>query len=114
MKYPPIANMLGVQIFASDEAEGVKIAGWLAQQAKELAESMGETYGWSLKERVQIIGPAPAGIGKINDVYRFVFYIKHADMEILVQQKDYLEEVAKSVEHRGMNIQFDFNPMSGL
>ena len=39
---------------------------------------------------------------------------KHADMEILVQQKDYLEEVVKSVEHRGMNIQFDFNPMSGL
>ena len=114
MKYPPIANMLGVQIFASDEAEGVKIAGWLARQAKELAESMGETYGWSLKERVQIIGPAPAGIGKINDVYRFVFYIKHADMEILVQQKDYLEEVVKSVEHRGMNVQFDFNPINGL
>ena len=79
-----------------------------------MAEHLGETYGWSMKERMQIIGPAPAGIGKINDIYRFVFYIKHVDMEILVQQKDFLEEFAKGVEHRGMNIQFDFNPINGL
>lgn len=114
MQYPPVANMLGVQIFASNEMEGIKVAGQLAEQAKKMAESLGEAYGWTLKERVQIIGPAPAGIGKINDVYRFVFYIKHADMEILVQHKDFLEEMAKGVEHRGMNIQFDFNPQNGL
>ncbi len=114
MQYPPVANMLGVQVFASNEMEGVKVAKYLAEQSKKLAEHLGEKHGWSLKERVQIIGPAPAGIGKINDVYRFVFYIKHVDMEVLVQQKDLLEEGAKSVEHRGMNIQFDFNPVNGL
>lgn len=114
MQYPPVANMLGVQIFASNEAEGTRVAGQLAEQAKKMAEHLCEAYGWSMNERMQIIGPAPAGIGKINDIYRFVFYIKHVDMEILVQQKDFLEEFAKGVEHRGMNIQFDFNPINGL
>ena len=114
MQYPPVANMLGVQIFASNEVEGIRVAKKLADQAKGLAERLREERGWSLKEQMQIIGPAPAGIGKINDIYRFVFYIKHVDIEVLVQQKDFLEEVVKGMEHRGMNIQFDFNPVNGL
>ena len=114
MQYPPVANMLAVQIYAAIEKEGERIANELAGESKVLAERLAKENGWNIKDKVQIIGPAPAGIGKINDIYRFVFYVKHGDLEILVQQKDRLEEVAKAMDLKGINIQFDFNPMNGL
>ena len=114
MQYPPVAHMMAVQINAMVETEGERVAEYLADKVKNFAESLGKTYGWKPMEQVQIIGPAPAGIGKINDIYRFVFYVKHADMEVLIQQKDYLEELAKKMDMRGVNIQFDVNPMNGV
>ena len=70
--------------------------------------------GINKKEAVQVIGPAPAGIGKINDIYRFVFYIKQEDYENLIVIKDRLEEAYSAMAPRQINIQFDFDPINTL
>lgn len=60
-----------------------------------------------------MIGPAPAGIARINDVFRFVFYIKGEKYDKLVEVKDALEAV---LQEKGITeiVQFDFDPMNTL
>ena len=67
-------------------------------------------YIRSLGLNVQVIGPAKAGIGKINDVYRFIFYIKSKDKQELVRCKDVLEEGLNM--SKNLQVYFDFNPMN--
>ncbi len=98
--YPPAANMLAVQIFARNECAGEQLAQMLAAQAKEAA--------------VQVLGPAPATISKINDIYRFVFYVKSGDYDRLIQVKDQLEGWMAKRQMQEVQVQFDFNPMSSM
>ncbi len=98
--YPPAANMLAVQIFAKYERTGEQLAQMLANQAKEAS--------------VQVLGPAPATISKINDIYRFVFYIKSGDYDRLIQVKDKLEAWLSERQMPESQVQFDFNPMSSM
>ncbi len=98
--YPPAAHMLAVQIFAGQEQAGDELAGRLADKVK--AEGM------------TVLGPAPASIGKINDIYRFVFYVKHMDYGRLVEVKDGLETLLEEWQPRGEQVQFDFDPMNCL
>ncbi len=73
-----------------------------------------EGTGASEEDEVQMIGPAPAGISKINDIYRQVIYLKHGDYDRLVDIKNYLEGFYRFSERfAGCSLQFDFNPMSG-
>lgn len=105
MQYPPVANMLAVQVFAPDEKGGEEIIEKLAQRTKRYIQNM---------NNAQILGPALAGIGKIKDVYRFVFYVKHGEYHTLIEIKDELERVIKEEETGKVNIQFDFNPLNTL
>jgi primosomal protein N' (replication factor Y) len=98
--YPPAAHMLAVQIFAGQEQAGDELAGRLADKVK--AEGM------------TVLGPTPASIGKINDIYRFVFYVKHMDYGRLVEVKDGLETLLEEWQPRGEQVQFDFDPMNCL
>lgn len=114
MQYPPVAHMLAVQIYASWEKDGAEVGKRLAHMTMEYAKQMQEKYAWKPQELIQVIGPAPAGIGKINDIYRFVFYVKHGEYETLIGVKDMLEQRIKEMDLRQMNIQFDFDPMNAL
>jgi len=60
------------------------------------------------------LGPAPATISKINDIYRFVFYIKSGDYDRLIQSKDRLECWLAERQLPDVQVQFDFNPMSSM
>ena len=63
--------------------------------------------------RLQVIGPASPYVGKVNDVYRRVLYIKSEEYRLLTEAKNRLEQYIEI--NRGfqtMRIQFDFNPMN--
>ncbi len=113
MQYPPVAHMMAVQVYSAQEKDGSRLAQNLADRIRKYAEG-------ELQEPVnsgrglQIIGPAPAGIGKVNDIYRFVFYVKQEDYEALIQVKDMLEEQIHNMDLRQINIQFDFDPINTL
>ena len=118
--YPPAAHMLAVQIFAREESRGQLLAEALAecvrgkmsaergQERKDAAQTGGE------RDRMQIIGPAPAAIGRINDIFRFVFYVKSAKYDTLVKVKDVLEERIQGEQLRTEVVQFDFDPVNTL
>lgn len=97
LSYPPAAHMLAVQITAKEEAEGEKLAILLAEEAK--------------REENCVLGPAKAGIGKINDLYRYVFYVKHVEYDELTKVKDRLEERLAEENLKTELVQFDFDPI---
>lgn len=106
--YPPAAHMLAVLVISGEEERGKGLAEEIGKRIKEKAETE--------KEPVYIIGPAPASVGKINDLYRHMLYVKHAEYKKLVEIKnmleDFLEEKSRKREIKKETVQFDFNPMS--
>ena len=64
--------------------------------------------------RDSLIGPAPAFIGRINDIFRYVLYIKNPDYDILIRLKNRMERFLKELERKDENVQFDFDPMSSF
>ena len=99
--YPPVAHMLAVLVMAQEEERGMEIAKRLCELCKQ-----------SEIQKVQIIGPASASIGKINDVYRFMIYLKSKDYEKLVQLKDIMEQNMNQWELKKETVQLDFDPMN--
>lgn len=103
MDYPPAAHMLAVLVVSKTEEEGSCLLGQFAAQVqKEFAKEQG----------LCIIGPAPAAVSRINDLYRHVLYLKHCDYEKLVSIKDVLEKYSKELVLKNQVIQFDFDPMN--
>ncbi len=99
--YPPIAHMLAVQIFGKNE-----------DSAKQLAKRLSDVVKSIEDVSIAVIGPAPASIGKINDIFRFVFYVKHGEYDKLVQIKDALEERLQAWQSVEEMVQFDFDPLN--
>lgn len=106
LSYPPAAHMMAVQIMAKEEEKGKKLSEYLSKKIKE------EYKEHALELRLSIIGPAKAGIGKINDIYRYVFYVKCREYVYLTQIKDKLEEEIFTLQLKNEMVQFDFDPMN--
>ena len=104
MAYPPISNLMLVMFTAKQQKQADWAASYLAALIKkaQIAE-------------LKMIGPANALIGKMNDIYRKVIYIKHSEYHQLVRLKDRLELFLKDrKEFKEIHISFDFNPMNGF
>ena len=102
MGYPPVENLLAVLVSCEDEVLLETGCKYLKEFSIRIAP----------KETAKIIGPASPGIGKINDVYRKVIYIKDENYDTLVRIKNGLEQyIEVNPGYRKMRIQFDFNPM---
>ena len=102
--YSPVSNMLMVQIFEKEEAAGIQWGNKLKEELKDFA----------LQNKMVMIGPANAGIGKINDVYRSCLILKHKDKEVLKRAKSKMEQWLSTCEIDGKIVQFDFNPMNSF
>ncbi|MBR5993199.1 MAG: primosomal protein N' [Lachnospiraceae bacterium] len=100
MDYPPAAHMLSVLVTGADEKACEALAANLAMGVREHFKTL-------------VIGPAPASVSKINDVYRQVFYLKHKSYDALVEIKDFLEEALSSRKQFKESVFFDFDPQNG-
>ena len=98
LEYPPVAHMLAVQIFGKNESACVKVSQMLAGKITD----------------EKVIGPAPASIAKINDVFRYVFYVKSDEYSRLVEIKDRLESLAWQIQTYDVSVQYDFDPINTL
>lgn len=115
LSYPPAAHMLAVQIYAKEEESGKCLAKRLADVVKSCEDAGQQPAGnGQAAERLTVMGPSAAAIGKVNDIFRFVFYIKHAKYDKLVEIKDMLEENIKVWAPRQESVQFDFDPVNTL
>ena len=61
-----------------------------------------------------LIGPAPASIGRINDIFRFVFYVKCTKYDKLIHIKDILEQKIQVMQLTNEMVQFDFDPLNTM
>ncbi len=117
LRYPPVWNLLVIHMSADTQDKVEDIAAKLSAKIKQMLDQENASLvGKSGKRKsVQIIGPADPVIAKVNDIYRKVLYLKHADYSHLISIKDKLEIYIKEQEitKRG-NVQFDFNPMNGF
>jgi len=103
LQYPPVAQMMVVMISSVEEEKGMELAEKIVKYMLQYE---------NVENPFKIIGPATATLGKINDIYRTVFYIKQKEKENLIQIKDKIEEYVETLELRNESVQFDFNPMS--
>ncbi|MCR5117165.1 MAG: primosomal protein N', partial [Lachnospiraceae bacterium] len=97
LNYPPTGHMLSVLVTGKDEEETGKFTDQMCKALKKYFDST-------------VIGPAPAFISKLNDIYRFVFYIKNVDYDKLVEIKDYLEDNLSRIKKKNTLVFFDFDP----
>jgi primosomal protein N' (replication factor Y) len=109
LHYPPVWNMLVILCSSPDEQA---LAAATDALYREISCIVSGTSGRTL---MQLVGPADASISKINDIYRKVIYLKTGDYDKLIAVKDAVEKLAVSgAIYKNINIQFDFNPMSGF
>ncbi len=121
MGYPPVSHMLAVQIFGKDQERGHMLADALASLTRRYCDGSADSKvgqcpqeGRKVPPEVRVIGPAPASIGRINDIFRFVFYVKCPKYDKLVEIKDLLEEEVQKRQLTYELVQFDFNPVNTM
>lgn len=99
MDYPPSAHMLSVLVTGEREDATLTLANRLANLIRDGKHKL-------------VIGPAPCQVSKINDVFRFAFYIKDKNYENLVEIKDMLETELSERKQFRENVFFDFDPQN--
>lgn len=104
LMYPPVGNLLGIQITSDEEKRAVKLSKVIADMIDKLP----------FREEISKIGPADASLSKKCDIYRRVIYIKSLDYDKLIKVKDYIESETEKYNLTRETIMFDFNPMNGF
>ena len=98
-------HVLLLEFYSKDKQAGELRAGLMAERAKE-------------REGVAVLGPAPAAISRIKDIYRTGLYFKSADIDKLTEIKDQAEALqAQFLEaHSGpdVTLQFDLDPVENF
>ena len=100
--YPPAGHMMAVLVLSSTQEAGIKTA-------QTLIDAAGGCPAGG-----QMIGPAPAGIGKIKDRYRTVICYKHKETGSLVEVRQKMEAFLQGQNRAEQYIQFDFDPVGGF
>ena len=102
MGYPPVEQLMAVLVTCDDE------------QLLDVACKYLKTYAERVnREKAIIIGPTSPYVGKVQDVYRKVIYIKHANYQVLTEMKNKMEQyIELNSGFQKLRIQFDFNPMN--
>ena len=78
MRYPPDSSLLTLKL-ASEDPDLLDRA---CKRAAELSKELGNPMG------VLVIGPGPDGVGKVNDIYKKVVYLRHEERKVLKKIRD--------------------------
>ncbi len=104
LMYPPVGNLLCVQITGEEERRVVKLSSVLSDMIDKMP----------IREDIGKIGPANATLTKKCDIYRRVIYIKSNDYDKLIMVKDKIETETEKWNLTKETVMFDFNPMNGF
>ena len=96
--YPPAVYMMSLHGTGKDEQHLQMAMDYLVKMMQRMPESA----------RIRVLGPTAESIGKIQDEYRKVIYMKGEDLQILTGIKNKLEKYIEMNEgYRTVQIQFD-------
>ena len=104
--YPPAAHMLAVLFTGKNEKETLF---WAEQMLSMLRRQTRE------RKDLVIIGPAPASIGRINDMFRQIAYFKSPDETLLMRLRSWMELFCQKNEDkmRSLLVYYDMDPVHG-
>lgn len=101
MQYPPASNMVSILLQSKEQKE-------LIQVTEEFVGIIKQYRGKYFKD-LSVIGPAEPPVGKINDIYRRIIYLKSNDRVKIINLKNYLEEVINcSQKFKKISVNYDF------
>ena len=104
-RYPPFADVFTLTVSGPEE-------GAVLRAAAQLREAMrsGVRYPTAANMAVEILGPAPAPVVKVNNRYRYrVFWIGRNDHTTRELLSYYIRAFYQKKENRGMNLFVDCN-----
>ena len=104
-RYPPLADVFTLTVSGPEE-------GAVLRAAAQLREAMrsGVRYPTAANMAVEILGPAPAPVVKVNNRYRYrVFWIGRNDHTTRELLSYYIRAFYQKKENRGMNLFVDCN-----
>lgn len=102
MSYPPVSHMVAVMVTSKDDGFAERMSRLLLERVKENNDDMS----------IKPIGPVKAVVGRINDIYRWMIYLKCEEYDLLKHAKDELEDYMKENENfKKCLVQFDFDPI---
>ena len=104
--YPPICHILTIMVQSKDENEAYEYVLKLCECTKN--------HNVSSEAKLKIVGPAPAGIQKINDYYRQIFFVKSGNEELLTEIKGCLENYISHNLNKNVLVQFDYDPLTSF
>ncbi len=98
MHYPPACHMLCLQVAGENEALMIRIT-------DSIFAAVQKHFG----EQTEIIGPVPASVYKVHDIYRKILYLKHENYDILVKIQKYVKTRWDETEScKKLTLQCDF------
>ena len=99
MKYPPVCRMLCIQVAGKEEE-------LVSHMADQIRDSAARHFG----NGTAVIGPVPAPVYKVNDIYRKILYMKQENYDILIRIQKYIQDRWDETEDcRRLTIQYDFS-----
>lgn len=99
LSYPPVCHILAVMVTSRSEEAAEAYAVRLSEKVKKA------------DKKAVLIGPSPAGIRKINDIYRQVFMVKSSMEECLIRIKESLEEEVEQNKDNRISVLYDLDPV---
>ena len=104
-QYPPFADIFTLTVSGPEEGSVLRAAAMLRE-----AMRAGLRYPTAANMGVEILGPAPAPIVKVNNRYRYrVFWVGHNDHATREMLGYYIRTFHQMKENRGMNLFVDCN-----
>ncbi len=100
--YPPAAHMMAVLIASEEESLADELANLLKEQLKRILKQI----------PAECMGPAPASLSKVRDLYRRTIYLKQESQNNLADIRKLLEQyIEQNGQFAGGTVQFDLDPM---
>lgn len=106
VEYPPVSCFMSIMIMSKAEKQAIAYAQMFADALNRCIQAKEKLM---LSGKVNVIGPAPAAIGKINDVYRHVLYVKCQILSDMIACKDFLEAYSRehAEEMKSISVYYD-------
>ncbi len=99
MSYPPASHLLEILVAGRDE-----------ELTGRMMDLISQSLDCHFKEHVQMIGPVPAPVYKLNDIYRKILYLKQENYDILIRIRKYIQDRWDETEEcKKLVIQYDFS-----
>ena len=105
LDYPPVGHMLAVMVEGPSYEDAGRFSDLLAGELKNAIMNNLHSDG------CRMIGPADAGVKKVNDTYRKLIYLKSGGIDTLTLLKDRAEEYVKACKDKNIRVTFDLDPV---